>query len=97
MTLSCFTEIGCLIVDSEYDSKFVHIFHGVMEALAKVIPYSSSLDFVQYFADASDHDQKFIQNFALFITSILSNHIKVRRKEREGGEGEGERRWWCGF
>ncbi|CAM6032000.1 unnamed protein product, partial [Sphagnum compactum] len=77
VALSCFTEIGGLIVEQEYDMKFVSIFHSVMDSISSMIPYDNSLDLVKHFAEATDNDQKFIQNLSLFFTSILSNHLKI--------------------
>jgi exportin-1 len=43
VTLACFTEIAGLVVEPEYDAKFVQIFNDVMSVIASLIPYSQSL------------------------------------------------------
>lgn len=77
VTLACFTEIAGLIIDSEYDSKFISIFNDVIAVTCTIIPYSESLDLAKQFTDASDNDQKFIQNLALFLSTILGTHSKI--------------------
>ena len=77
VTLSCFTEIAGLLVDTEYDTKFVSIFNDVIGIIATVIPYSRELDLSKQYCNASDNDQKFIQNLALFLCTILGSHLPV--------------------
>ena len=77
VTMACFTEIGGLIVEPEFDDKFFYIFQSVFGAISEILPYSDELDLVKKYVDAGDHEQKFIQNMSLFITSILGSHLKV--------------------
>lgn len=77
VTLACLTEIASLIIEPQYDSKFVQVYHNVMDIISKTIPYSSSIDFSRQYSNASDADQKFLQNLALFFASIFGAHLTI--------------------
>lgn len=50
-----------------------------METVNNMIPIST--DFEAIYENSSDHDQEFIQNLALFLTSFLAAHVKVKKKK----------------
>lgn len=77
VTLQCLTEISSLVIGSEYDSRFVALFTGVMESLSVMIAYSRELDLARAYAHSSDDEQKLIQNLAMFLCTCLGNHLKV--------------------
>lgn len=77
VTVACFTEIGGLIVEPEFDEKFFSIFQSVMGAINEILSYSDQLDLAKKYADSNDQEQKFIQNVSLFMTAILGSHLKV--------------------
>jgi exportin-1 len=77
VTLQCLTEISALTIGSEYDSKFVHLFQSVMDALGVMVPYSRDLDLAKAYSHSSDEEQRLIQNLALFFSTCLGSHLKV--------------------
>jgi exportin-1 len=74
--LKCLTEIGSLSVGSEYGEKIVSLFTIVMTSVNSMIPPST--DICAVYENSSDDDQEFVQNLAIFLTSFLSSHNKVR-------------------
>ncbi len=77
VTFQCMTEICSLVIGSEYDEKFVYLFHSVLECLETMIPYSEDLDLNKAYQNSSDDEQRLIQNLALFFSACLGNHLKV--------------------
>ncbi|KAF9977031.1 Karyopherin transporter [Actinomortierella ambigua] len=75
ITLRCLTEIGSLAVGPEYDEKFVVLFNMVMTSVAKTIPMQTNI--AEVYESASDDDQQYINNLALFLTGFLGAHLKL--------------------
>lgn len=48
----------------------------VMEGVSSVLPLT--LNFVDVYENASDDEQNYIQNLALFLGTFLGAHLKVR-------------------
>ncbi|KAK3827538.1 MAG: Crm1-F1 [Benniella sp.] len=75
VTLKCLTEIGSLSVTADYNEKFVALFNIVMRSVTNTIPIGANI--AQLYEDASDEDQQYIQNLALFLTGFLGVHLKL--------------------
>ncbi|KAJ3339499.1 Karyopherin transporter [Gonapodya sp. JEL0774] len=76
ITLKCLTEIASLSVPPEYTPKVVELYHAVTASIQKIIPAGAELDVI-YESSATDDDQQFIQNVALFFTSVFHQHLKL--------------------
>ncbi|KXS22512.1 hypothetical protein M427DRAFT_130180 [Gonapodya prolifera JEL478] len=76
ITLKCLTEVASLQVPPEYTPKVVELFHAVTASITKLIPPNAELDVI-YETSASDEDQQFIQNIALFYTSVFHQHLRL--------------------
>lgn len=74
LALKCLTEIACLN-EPKYDEMFFNMFAGSIEAIHSVVPLAT--DIRQEYETAATRDQEFLQNLALFLTSFLSNHLKI--------------------
>ncbi|KAI1319900.1 Karyopherin transporter [Mortierella claussenii] len=75
VTLRCLTEIGNLSVAPEYNDKFVILFNIVMTSVAKTIPISGNI--AEMYESASDDEQFYIKNVAMFLNGFLSVHLKL--------------------
>ena len=75
VTLKCFTEIGGLSVGPEYNQKFTTLFGIVLESVITVLPPQMNLE--EVYENATDKEQNFIQNLALFLSTFLGTHLKV--------------------
>ncbi|KAG0245961.1 CRM1 C terminal-domain-containing protein [Mortierella sp. GBAus27b] len=75
VTLRCLTEIGSLSVSADYNDRFVIIFNIVMTSIAKTIPISANI--AELYENATDDEQRYIQNVALFLTGFLGVHLKL--------------------
>ncbi|KAG0377330.1 MAG: CRM1 C terminal-domain-containing protein [Linnemannia gamsii] len=75
VTLRCLTEIGSLTVAADYNEKFVILFNIVMTSVAKTIPIGANIS--EMYENASDDEQQYIQNLALFLTGFLGVHLKL--------------------
>ena len=74
VTLKCFTEIAGLSVGPEYDSKFSTLFGMVLESVMGVLPVNINL--ADVYENSSDKEQNFVQNLALFLSTLLGTHLK---------------------
>ncbi|KAG0001063.1 Karyopherin transporter [Entomortierella chlamydospora] len=75
VTLRCLTEIGNLSVSPDYNEKFVILFNIVMTSIAKTIPISGNI--AEMYENASDDEQFYIKNVAMFLNGFLSVHLKL--------------------
>ncbi|KAI9485410.1 MAG: nuclear export factor CRM1 [Benjaminiella poitrasii] len=75
VTLKCFTEISAIEITEAYYDKVVFMFTSVMTATNTMIPPST--DIAEVYENSNDNDQEFVQNLALFLTTFLSQHLKV--------------------
>ncbi|KAF9919098.1 Karyopherin transporter [Lobosporangium transversale] len=75
VTLRCLTEIGNLSVTPEYNDKFVALFNIVMTSVVKTIPMSGNI--AEMYENASDDEQFYIKNVAMFLNGFLSVHLKL--------------------
>ena len=69
VTLQCLSEIDGVTTGPEYDDEWVEMFSGTMSQLQKLLSPESNIK-VEY-AKHGDDAQKFIQNMAMFLCSIL--------------------------
>lgn len=74
--MACLTEVAALRVDAEFDGKFVAILEASVEALNRFYPLPQT-DFKLLFAQERDDNPRFIQNSALFLSTLLGNHLKA--------------------
>ncbi|ODQ63898.1 hypothetical protein NADFUDRAFT_52886 [Nadsonia fulvescens var. elongata DSM 6958] len=74
VTLKCLTEISLLISPS-HDKNYFDMFVASVESINSIIPLNT--DFKQAYANSATRDQEFIQNLGLFLSSFLSNHLKI--------------------
>jgi exportin-1 len=81
VTLKCLTEIGGLSCGPEYNEKFLTMFRNVLNSIHKLIPVSTNI--CEVYENSNDHDQQFIQNLALFLTSFLGVHVKLVEQSKE--------------
>lgn len=54
----------------------------ILESCLRMLTWytlGSPTDIAQLYEDASDEDQQYIQNLALFLTGFLGVHLKVRK------------------
>ncbi|KAI9277581.1 nuclear export factor CRM1 [Sporodiniella umbellata] len=75
VTLKCFTEIGAIDVGPGYYEAIYTLFTSVMGTTNVMVPPNT--DIADIYENSTDNDQEFVQNLALFLTSFLSNHLKV--------------------
>lgn len=72
ITLKCLTEISSLI-SPENEDKFIDFFKNSMEQIYLIIPPNTSLK--ESYSIANTNDQSFLQDFAMFLCTFLSNHL----------------------
>jgi exportin-1 len=70
-----------LTVGPEYDPKFEILFSLVMTSVNRMIPPSTNI--AEAYKNASDSGQELVRNLALFLTSFLSNHLRVVENDRD--------------
>ncbi|KAF9438397.1 Karyopherin transporter [Entomortierella beljakovae] len=75
VTLRCLTEIGNLSVTPDYNEKFVILFNIVMTSIAKTIPITGNI--AGMYENATDDEQFYIKNVAMFLNGFLSVHLKL--------------------
>lgn len=74
VTLKCLTEIAGLQA-SQYDKQFYDMFLASVETINKIVPVYTELR--QAYETANSRDQDFIQNFSLYLSIFLSNHLSI--------------------
>ncbi|KAK6197892.1 chromosome region maintenance protein 1 [Scheffersomyces amazonensis] len=72
VALKCLTEIANLH-SPENEEKFVIFFKDAMQEIYSIIPSSTNLK--ESYKIASSNDQSFLQDFAMFLCTFLSNHL----------------------
>lgn len=59
----------------EYNEAFIKLFDMIMRVVVKIVPPDT--DLTEVYENASDADQQFIQNLALFLSAFLVGHLKA--------------------
>lgn len=80
VTLKCLTEIGAVQTDN-YNDMFVVLFTQTMQQMGQIIPPNTVIKAA--YAAGSDMEQKFIQNLALFLCTMLKNHSSLMEQRNE--------------
>jgi len=75
--LSCLTEISSLSVEQEFDIKFVQILQAVVDCLNLYFPLTHQLNFATIYQNERDDNPRFIQNTAIFFSTVLGHHLKA--------------------
>lgn len=73
ITLKNLTEISQLSTGIENEEKVILCFKQSMDQIYQIIPPNTNLK--QSYAIASSNDQSFLQDFAMFLCTFLSNHL----------------------
>ncbi|KAG7191760.1 Karyopherin transporter [Scheffersomyces spartinae] len=76
-TIKCLTEVWQL-KSSLHDDQIVLTFRGTMEIIYQIIPIETNLR--DSYKLANSNDQSFLQDFALFLCTFLSNHLSSLEK-----------------
>jgi exportin-1 len=72
VTLKCLTEIAGLATGPQYDDAFTALFSRTMTQLELMLPLDMNIK--EAFAKGHDTEQNFIQNSAMFLCTMLSQH-----------------------
>lgn len=72
--LRCCVEIANLPVGNAYDSHYRELFKTFMEKVGPLVPQG---DLTQIYDDASEEEQAFIKDLALFFTGLFKNHLSL--------------------
>lgn len=75
VVLQCLAEIGSLLVDAQYNGKFVAMYTELMNHLATALPRNTNIP--EAYANGSDDEQAFVQNLAIFFTQFFKAHVKL--------------------
>jgi len=75
VSLQCLTEIASLQVSQQYNPHFLKLFDGVMTQIANFLPIDA--DIAEAYANASEDEEKFIHNLAIFLTSFFKSHLSL--------------------
>jgi len=82
VTLQCLTEVAGMTTGPEYDDEWVEMFAGTMSQLEKLLPMGENIKVA--FRTQGDDVQRFIQNMAMFLCTMLKQHgpLLERREEQ---------------
>ena len=81
VVLQCLAEIGSLVVDAQYDGKFVAMYTELMNHLATALPRNTNIP--EAYANGSDDEQAFVQ--------ICISSLSFRAREVVGNTPELQR------
>lgn len=74
VTLKCLNEIGAVSTE-QYTEQFSFLFIETMKQMAQIIPPDTNIKAA--YAAGSDMEQKFIQNLALFLCTMLKSRTQL--------------------
>uniref|UniRef100_A0A6B2KWV4 Exportin-1 n=1 Tax=Arcella intermedia TaxID=1963864 RepID=A0A6B2KWV4_9EUKA len=80
VTLKCLSEIAALKTDTHFD-KFQMLFYHVITQLRMFLPVASDLKHT--YERGAPAEQEFIQNLALFFSTLLNGHRKELQKSQQ--------------
>ncbi|XP_042505745.1 protein EXPORTIN 1A-like [Macadamia integrifolia] len=75
LTLQCLTEVASLQFGDYYTSQYVKMYNIFMVQLQSILPPGTNIP--DAYANGSSEEQAFIQNLALFLTSVFKSHIRL--------------------
>ncbi|RKP08205.1 Crm1-F1 [Thamnocephalis sphaerospora] len=79
VTFKCLTEIASLHGTPEYDGKLATMFNTVVACVNELIPASTNI--AEAYEDADEDNQAFIQNLAMFLTTVLGRHLTMLEEQ----------------
>ncbi|XP_010276735.1 PREDICTED: protein EXPORTIN 1A [Nelumbo nucifera] len=75
LTIQCLTEVAALQFGDYYDAQYVKMYNIFMVQVQTILPPATNIP--DAYAHGSSEEQAFIQNLALFFTSLYKAHIRV--------------------
>ncbi|KAJ4953649.1 hypothetical protein NE237_030481 [Protea cynaroides] len=75
LTLQCLTEVAALQFGDFYNAQYVKMYNVFMVQLQTILPPGTNIP--DAYAHGSSEEQAFIQNLALFLTSLFKSHIRI--------------------
>lgn len=75
VALQCLTEIGSLVMATEYNHHFESVYKVFMMQLQQVVP--ANVNIPDAYDKGTDDQQKFVQNLALFFTGFFKAHVQL--------------------
>lgn len=72
VTLKCLTEIASLS-SGQHEENCVAMFDLSLKAIYSIVPVEANIE--QIYETSNDRDQEFVQNLAMYFTTMLSNHL----------------------
>lgn len=78
LTVACLAEIVGQPIGTEYQEKILGAAHSIMSILIqKLLPLTQDLDVAKLYQQMGNDNQIFIQNLALFLTTLLDGHLPL--------------------
>lgn len=84
IALKCLTEVATIQVLPENEEKMIVFFKNALEQIYTIIPLQTNLK--ESYKVASSNDQSFLQDFAMFLCTYLSNHLKPLEKNEASNQ-----------
>ncbi|XP_043695175.1 protein EXPORTIN 1A [Telopea speciosissima] len=75
LTLQCLTEVAALQFGDYYNTQYVKMYNIFVVQLQTILPPGTNIP--DAYAHGSSEEQAFIQNLALFLTSLFKSHIRI--------------------